>query len=1374
LGFYACPEQQVELISTWLSNPHRSRFVDPCVGEGEALCQLRDNLGGPDKVETWAIEISPERFAIASPRFNRCLPTSFYLAKWWDRSVSMAWVNPPYDYSEYRDTTGNKIRHERLFIQKVTPKLVPGGVMIGVIPQAQLADEALATILAGWYDRLRVFKFVGDDYNVFKQVFVIGVRKEKYRNPRDTAIEGIQYCGKISEARLMDICERPAEVEPYVIPALTDEYEDVFAYTPMTHAARMYAISKCSPVRGNLEHRKMHYIRPLGAAINPAIQEKTGHIAMELSSGDVGVVPIEIEGAPALIKGTLVKIAVQKVEKNDDPSAETQKVTEVEKLVTRISLTRHTGEIQLISSAAEVAEMMMEHGHAIAQSLLTRNVPTYDMKPRKHEWELACKLGLGLKPLPGRKERGLFEMQKHLSIAASRVSRRYNHIIMNCDMGTGKTSMATATLELMNKWPVILMCPGHMQEKWKRELAEVSVQTDKIVSRIIDVAVREGHSWYESSLVPLVEGDAAKKMEKLGKIVEYTRLQLTPTESSNGRRARLVLEISPDRLTILLARLKGQRLRPEVVSGADLMSKGKHVTVEINDRDLYTLVDFVDDYQAGKLGRKAVLICSFEVAKMDAGFEDALVKQNIFVKEEVNGELHQGLVKRKCCSTCGQPYKEHPKHPGHCGNKLYDREELEPEEIEVEVKVWGDPLRNACGDLVDAEGNLLGLHDDPVYPEPTVETVKKYKRKWKIIERLCGAPSRQMTRWRKQSLARLVQKKYAHFFKVYVADEIHKCFPGTTPISTPNGDVQIKDIRTGDEVLSYKDGQVVTRKVVQVFRSPSDGDLVRVTHTGGSFVCTPNHNIYVDGQYVMAGDLKPGQPLTDLYQGSAVILVEKVHTDDRTVFNFEVEDTHCYFAANVLVSNCQAGDTDIGTADGRLLSACDHSIALTGTLFGGKASSLFYLLYRRVHDVRQDYKFEDGHSKWVDDFGIWEHKWTEELQGHQTGVSTGLRRFNKRSKEKPGISPAVIRYILPQVIFGKITDLGYHLPPLSEHIEQIRMARDQQDQYDAACETLLHDAMVALKEDHDAGPLAAWLQVARYRPNSGFRDEQAFVREEAVYDLPDVSNGKPLPKEKTLAELVAENKKHGRKTLVFVEQTASRDIRQRLQAQIENLAPEVRVGVLSSNITPRKRELWIAQNIPNIDVLIVNPKLVETGLDLVMFQDIVFFEITYSLYVLWQAMRRVWRLGQAHRVCVWFYVYKGTMEAGALALMGTKMKYAMMLYGDNAAGTLIDETEETDEDIAREMMRRAVEGATYEDLGQLNGHLFTDENQHEVIDMTESPMGSPTAQSAPLPTISQPEAVQRTMADMLFMLAATTKSAKGKKAKVSEYQAVLF
>jgi len=57
----------------------------------------------------------------------------------------------------------------------------------------------------------------------------------------------------------------------------------------------------------------------------------------------------------------------------------------------------------------------------------------------------------------------------------------------------------------------------------------------------------------------------------------------------------------------------------------------------------------------------------------------------------------------------------------------------------------------------------------------------------------------------------------------------------------------------------------------------------------------------------------------------------------------------------------------------------------------------------------------------------------------------------------------------------------------------------------------------------------------------------------------------------------------------------------------------LRVSILSGNVDSRKREEWIAKRVNTIDVLICNPRLVETGLDLVQFSTVVFFEIEYSL-----------------------------------------------------------------------------------------------------------------------------------------------------------------
>jgi len=60
--------------------------------------------------------------------------------------------------------------------------------------------------------------------------------------------------------------------------------------------------------------------------------------------------------------------------------------------------------------------------------------------------------------------------------------------------------------------------------------------------------------------------------------------------------------------------------------------------------------------------------------------------------------------------------------------------------------------------------------------------------------------------------------------------------------------------------------------------------------------------------------------------------------------------------------------------------------------------------------------------------------------------------------------------------------------------------------------------------------------------------------------------------------------------------------------------------------------------------VICHPKLVETGLDLLAFPTLYFYETAYSLHTLRQASRRSWRIGQRFPVRVKFVTYSGTMQ----------------------------------------------------------------------------------------------------------------------------------
>ena len=99
---------------------------------------------------------------------------------------------------------------------------------------------------------------------------------------------------------------------------------------------------------------------------------------------------------------------------------------------------------------------------------------------------------------------------------------------------------------------------------------------------------------------------------------------------------------------------------------------------------------------------------------------------------------------------------------------------------------------------------------------------------------------------------------------------------------------------------------------------------------------------------------------------------------------------------------------------------------------------------------------------------------------------------------------------------------------------------------------------------------------------------------------------------------------------------------------------------------------------------------------------------------LWQSLRRVWRLGQTKPVKAVFAVYKNTMEAQALALIGRKMRAAQLLYGDNVGGAIVPSDEG---DFITELAREVLRGAELDDLQS----LFADEMQ-----VSNSPMGCPT------------------------------------------------
>src|SRR5206468_12343082 len=100
-----------------------------------------------------------------------------------------------------------------------------------------------------------------------------------------------------------------------------------------------------------------------------------------------------------------------------------------------------------------------------------------------------------------------------------------------------------------------------------------------------------------------------------------------------------------------------------------------------------------------------------------------------------------------------------------------------------------------------------------------------------------------------------------------------------------------------------------------------------------------------------------------------------------------------------------------------------------------------------------------------------------------------------------------------------------------------------------------------------------------------------------------------------------------------------RDVTRRLETILS--AQGIRVAVLTSQLPPDHREIWYEREMrKGTEVVICHPRLVQTGLDLIQFPTLIFYQSGYSIYVLRQASRRSWRIGQTLPVNYVEYVCK--------------------------------------------------------------------------------------------------------------------------------------
>ncbi len=388
-----------------------------------------------------------------------------------------------------------------------------------------------------------------------------------------------------------------------------------------------------------------------------------------------------------------------------------------------------------------------------------------------------------------------------------------------------------------------------------------------------------------------------------------------------------------------------------------------------------------------------------------------------------------------------------------------------------------------------------------------------------------------------------------------------------------------------------------------------------------------------------------------------------------------------------------------GIAAGILADVCGKSLSLTGTLLGGYASTIFHLLYRFSPEIRTEFGRSDEH-RWIQRYGFEEVTVGKpDDDAVEDGRNSRHRKYRKTVRERPGLVPSALFHIISNTLFLRLADVASGLPDYEEQIllssmdsEKDATGYSQRSAYDTVFEELRKELAEALKSGSKR-LLATYLQTLLAYPDGCTRGETVFDPRtgDVIVQVPPLSEEKLYPKEKALVDLVAAERLEGRRVLVYVTHTGTRDVTERMDDILTRHG--FRVAVMKADaVAPNRREKWVADKVKQgIDVLICHPRLVQTGLDLIDFPTIIWGETDYSVYVARQASRRSWRIGQTRPVKVVFMSYRSTLQADALKLVAKKMQSSLAVEGELPEDGLAAFGDDGD-DMMMALARRIVSG----------------------------------------------------------------------------------
>jgi SAM-dependent methyltransferase len=459
-----------------------TNILDPTAGEGDLLLPCRDI----PYARLYGVEISAERTSVARQRLPQVelITCAFEGVSIPKGSMSLVLANPPYFFQDGK-------RAEYRILADAGTLLVPGGVLVAIIPARSAWDGTMINHWCRWYDRVHVWKFPDrtspedeGSFEEFTQICVVGIRRTEPRDPipaEARRLQGFRYHtpsvvapGK-SPSRVRAGWEQGTPPPELPITPIPDPYpipESLACpHIVVRHADESLLLSALERTGAHLtptwqaatewheEGLRDQPIMPLSGEAHVAAEVLTGLLDGEIVWGPV-MPPAQAnhaqleqhQGTPQLAPHLLTAFVGQEWVSMPVETEEREKLRE--RGVVRVAMRQWQDKPILGVLSLETGETRYEQGEAVftflspwlstlAARVVEKRQPLYRLDPA--EWELRVVSQFGRdKQLPNAAFPGLSLAQQHRVYAMGRALDASGRSAIQGEPGTGKVRRMAA------------------------------------------------------------------------------------------------------------------------------------------------------------------------------------------------------------------------------------------------------------------------------------------------------------------------------------------------------------------------------------------------------------------------------------------------------------------------------------------------------------------------------------------------------------------------------------------------------------------------------------------------------------------------------------------------------------------------------------------------------------------------------------------------------------------------------------------------------------------------------------------------------------------------------------------------------------------